>query len=123
MSTTARRKFPFSPIPTMPSSCASTPEKTVFCSDVGIGRVGKRAEILRIFFVLGKQLHDLTWAMVSRRLKHHHVHQAEDGGVDSDPERQHHNRGDGEPRRFPKLPKRKATIVNHNVCAAYADWE
>ena len=78
-----------------------TGENRVLVPDVAVSRVRKRAEILGIFFVLGKELRNLRGLFVRRRLEHHHVNQAEDRRVYPDAERKHRDGGDREPRRFP----------------------
>src|ERR1700686_4294289 len=90
-------------------------EDRVLFPNIAVGRIGKRAETLRILFVLREELHDLGRLFISRRLEEHGVNQAENGGVRSDPEREHHDGGDGETGRFPKLAKGKSKILNHMV--------
>ena len=92
-------------------------EDRVLFADVAVGGIRKFAERFRILFVLGKELHDLRRLSVGGRTKQHGVDETENGGVHPNAEGEHNDSGDGKPRRFPKLPERKAKIVNHILIA------
>ena len=69
--------------------------------------------MFRFLCVLGKDLHDLVWVRVGRRLEEHRVEQTEDGGVRADPEGEHGDGGDGEAAGLYQLAESEAKIVEH----------
>ena len=98
-----------------------TGEDGILVPDVGISRVREGAKIFRILLVLQKKLHNLGGPLVSRRLKHHDVDEAEDRGVHPDAESEHGNGSDGETWRFPELTESETKIVDHisSGCRAF----
>ena len=88
-------------------------EDAVLIADIDVGRIGKTAKRLRIFLILRKDLHDLVRLRVMGRLEQQRVHEAEDGGVRANPEREHNDRRRRESPCLHELPKCKSEVVKH----------
>jgi hypothetical protein len=87
-------------------------ENGVLLLDVAISRVRKRAEALRILFVLRIDLNQLAGIRVSGGPEEERVHETEDGRVRADAEGEHGDRGDGKARCFSELPDREFKIAH-----------
>ena len=88
-------------------------EDAVLIADIEVGRIRKPAKRLRVFLILRKDLHDLVRLRVMGRLEEQRVHEAEDGGVRPNPEREHDDRRRRESPRLHELSKCKSKVVKH----------
>ena len=91
---------------------AEAGEDRVLLSNIAISRIGETAKGFRILRVLGKELHDFGRPRVGGRLKKERVNEAEDGGVDANPEAEGEDGDEAEAGRLEQKAKSVTEIVH-----------